>query len=106
MTPGIAEQSAFSEELFAECYRPIPNHLDKTAGFDFGAGGCLFAPATKQFRHVLAQSPRRIWTVLDDDDGRLIIESGLRLDNRLGYLIAERAREDDRRIRIPTARGR
>ncbi len=106
MTRDVAEHPALSEASFAERYRPMPNPLDKSAGFDFGAGGCLFAPTTKEFRHVLAQPPRRIWTVLDDDDGRLIIESGLRLDNRLGYLIAERAREDDRRIRNPASRGR
>ena len=75
------------ENLFIERFDPKPNHLDLTGGFDFGDGCCLFTATGKAFKYVLAQNPRTIWTVVEGDEGQLVIESGLHLVNRLGYLV-------------------
>ena len=83
------------EDTFIETYRPLPNHLDLSASFDFGDGGCLFSSAGKEFRHVLAQDPRRVWTLLEGDNGGLFIGSGLHLVNRLGYIITAEPMQED-----------
>lgn len=80
---------ALDEDTFIDQFRPKPNHLDRMASFDLGQGGCLFACAGKEWRHVLAQNPRTIWTLIEGDNGALVIESGLHLVNRLGYLVTE-----------------
>jgi hypothetical protein len=75
------------EDAFIHRFRPIPNHLEFDSGFDYGNGSCLFSAAGKSFKHVLAQDRRRIWTVIEGDEGQLFIESGLHIVNRLGYII-------------------
>ena len=82
------------EDTFIERFRPKPNHLDFTGGFDFGEGCCLFSSAGKDVKYVLAQRPNTIWTVVEGDDGQLVIESGLHFVNRLGYLVTDVPRED------------
>ena len=43
---------------------------------------------------MLAQKPNTIWTVVEGDDGQLVIESGLHFVNRFGYLVTDVPRED------------
>lgn len=82
------------EDTFVERFRPQRNSLDLTATLDFGDGGCLFSAAGKEFRHVLAQDPRTLWTLVEGDEGSLFIESGLHIANRLGYLVTALPFED------------
>lgn len=81
------EVRRIDEDTFIEKFRPQPNALDLTASLDFGDGGCLYSAAGKEFRHVLAQDPRTLWTLVEGDGDRLFIESGLHIVNRLGYLV-------------------
>lgn len=89
------------EDTFIERFRPQPNPLDLTASVDFGDGGCLFSAAGKEFRHVLAQDPHTLWTLVEGDDGSLFIESGLHIVNRLGYLVTARPFEDGVAYSVP-----
>lgn len=82
------------EDTFITRFGPKPNHLDLSAGFDWGDGGCLFNVTGKEFKHVLAQNPKTIWTVLEGDEGQLFIDSGLHIVNRLGYIVTSNPVED------------
>ena len=42
------------EDTFIERFRPKPNHLDFTGGFDFGDGCCLFS-SVRQGRQIRAR---------------------------------------------------
>ena len=86
MNPQVWTFCTIAQDTFIERFGPKPNHLDLTAGFDFGNGGCLFALAGKELRHVMAQKPRTIWTVIEGDEC-LVIESGMHFVNRLGFLV-------------------
>lgn len=88
------ELRRIDEDTFIEKFRPQRNLLDLTASVDFGDGGCLYSAAGKEFRHILAQDPRTLWTLVGGDDGSLFIESGLHIVNRLGYLVTDRPFED------------
>ena len=87
MSAQVVTTHTIDEDSFIERFGPRPNHLDLQAGCDFGDGGCLFSAAGKEFKYVLAQNPQCIWTLIEGDEGQLVIESGMHLVNRLGYLV-------------------
>lgn len=82
------------EAEFFTRFTPKPNHLDKHATFDSGEGGCLFACTGKELKYVLAQKPRCIWTLVDGDEGQILLVSGLHIVNRIGYLVTGEPAED------------
>ena len=80
-------------------YRPISNHLDKTAAID----GCLFLPFGKQWYFVNQYNYKNIWTLivtdLDEGDGTLWeISSGMHYVNAQGYLVTENPYFEDMNI--------
>ena len=77
------------EEQFVSHFRPVPNHLNDNASFDFGDGGCLFETYGAELDYIRLQPRDHIWTVLDVD-GELMIANGLRYVNRIGYILTER----------------
>jgi hypothetical protein len=86
MTTSDFALITLDEDTFIARFGLVPNHLDPNCGFDLGNGGCLFAPTGAEYRHVKAQDPRTVWTLIEAD-GLLFIESGLHIVNRLGYLV-------------------
>jgi len=77
----VIDQICWDE--FIDSYLPIPNHIDKNAGFD-GHGFETYGP---ELTYVQAQCPQNIWTILDCD-GEIIVSSGYHHVNRLGYIIS------------------
>jgi len=76
------------EGAFIKRFRPIVNHIDPNAGFDFGYGSCLFETYGEEFAFVRAQNVAYVWTLVEAD-GVLYAESSLHFVNRLGYFVAE-----------------
>lgn len=74
---------------FFEKYKPVKNHIDQNAAND----GCMFETYGDELKHVLsiANSPdcRKVWTIMDGDNGSVFIGNGYHLVNRIGYLITE-----------------
>jgi len=68
-----------------EKYKPITNHLDDNASL----GGVMFETYGEELEFVRAQTNKNIWTYQDGDEGSLIITSGFRLIDRIGYVITE-----------------
>lgn len=78
-----------TEDEFTECYPLVPNHINPTAGWAFGeASGCLFETHGEELEFVTRQDPRKVWTLVDGDDGELYVVSGLHLVNRMGYFVS------------------
>lgn len=67
-----------------------PNHLNASAGWALGdaGGGCLFETHGEEFAFVMRQDPRTVWTLLDGDDGDMVLVNGLHFVNRVGYLVS------------------
>lgn len=79
-----------SEAEFDEQFRALPNHLNPTAPWDQGdARGCLFETYGKDYEFIKSHDQRRVWTLVDNNDGTMNILSGHRWINRLGYLITQ-----------------
>jgi hypothetical protein len=94
------------EDDFHEKYSFIPNHLRPNACWTYGDGpGCLFETYGEEHAFVRSQDPRTIWTLLECDDTKELVQSGYHLVNRLGYLISTVPFPDDVHIevRIPLA---
>ncbi len=65
------------------------NHLNPSAGWALGEGrGCLFETHGEEYAFVMRQDPRRVWTLLDGDDGDMYLINGVRFVNRVGYLLS------------------
>jgi uncharacterized protein YlzI (FlbEa/FlbD family) len=52
----------------------------------------LFVPGIRI--ELIRQKPDTVWTLLEGDEGQLVIESGLHVVNRIGYLVTERGIEN------------
>jgi hypothetical protein len=77
------------EDVFDEVYEPIKNHLDDNAGWS----GTLFETYGEEMefvRKVCQENPKRVWTLVDDDNGETVIVAGMHLVNRLGYIITKK----------------
>lgn len=73
-----------------QVFRPTINHVTSNAAFD----GAMFETYGADLDHVLAFANaksvtmrRRVWTLVEDDDGDPVLVNGYRLVNRLGYFI-------------------
>ena len=90
-----------SEDAFAALFKPIANHLNPHASYDWGDGhGTLFETFDEELAFVQSQEPKRIWTLVDGDDGEYI-DSGFHFVNRIGYFITEIAVPDGVMIQVP-----
>ena len=78
-----------SEEEFDDRYPLVPNHLNPSAGWARGEGcGCLFETHGEEFEFVRRYDPRKVWTLVDGDDGDMYLVNGLHVVNRVGYLLS------------------
>jgi len=58
-------------------------------------GGCMYETFGKEVEYVKRKLNKNIWTIVDNEDGELIIIAGFHFVNRLGYLITPEAWEDE-----------
>lgn len=94
-----------SEETFDSVYKPQINHIQRAnhgksvADEDICSfGGTMYETYGKELDYIreLANSGKQnhIWTILDED-GNLVISSGLSLVNRVGYIVTEKPWEKE-----------
>lgn len=75
-------------EHFEEKFKPMKNCLDSNASYD----GCMYETYGKEDEYVSSMAlkePRRVWTVVENDEGELCLVDGWHLVNRIGYIITE-----------------
>jgi hypothetical protein len=78
-----------TEDEFDDRYLLVPNHINPSAGWAIGeAGGCLFETYGEEFAFVRRYDPRKVWTLVDGDDGDMYVISGHHFVNRVGYLLS------------------
>jgi len=78
-----------TEDEFDEQFPLVTNHINPTAGWAHGEStGCLFETHGEEFAYVKRLDPRRVWTLVDGDEGDMYLISGLHFVNRFGYLVS------------------
>lgn len=84
-----------SFESWADEYQPMINHLTAGAAFDglmFETHGNELALAVAYADGSMGRSYRRkVWTLVEDDEGEPVIVEGYHLVNRLGYFLTVKA---------------
>ena len=58
-------------------------------------GGCMYETFGDELAYVKQVPNNRIWTIVDGDGDDLIIIAGYHFVNRLGYLVTDKAWEDE-----------
>lgn len=90
-----------NEDEFDDRYQLVPNHINPSAGWVVGDnGGCLFETHGEEFAFVRRYDPRKVWTLVDGDDGDMYVISGLHYVNRVGYLLSRDPIPDDMTIQV------
>ena len=64
-------------------YKPMTNQFDGSDKFE------TYGKELDYVRSVYDADPRRVWTLVDGDDGNLYIVDGYHLVNRVNYFITE-----------------
>ena len=78
-----------TEDEFDDQYALVSNHINPSATWAFGdAAGCLFETYGEEFEFVRRYDSRKVWTIVDGDDGDMYVVSGLHYVNRVGYLLS------------------
>jgi hypothetical protein len=95
-----------TEDEFDARYTLIPNHINPSATWAIGdAGGCLFGTSGAEFELIRRYDPRKVWTLVDGDDGDLYVVSGLHYVNRVGYLLSREPVPEDTAIQVRIPMG-
>jgi hypothetical protein len=90
-----------TEDEFDARYALVPNHINPSATWAFGDGvGCLFETYGEEFEFVRRYDPKKVWTLVDGDDGDMYVISGLHYDNRVGYLLSREPVPDDTTVEV------
>jgi hypothetical protein len=79
------EYPAWEKELDAweAKYKPVRNRFDNNDKFE------TYGEELDFVRSVYDTDPRRVWTLVDGDDGNLYIVDGYHLVNRVNYFVTE-----------------
>jgi len=77
------EHINFSQWL--QAYQPQPNEFIHDARLS----GLLLEHEGDQWEHVMKTSAAYIWTVFEDDQGKLLMRNGYQVRGRIGYVIGK-----------------
>lgn len=95
----IENPNAISWETFEEKYNPQINHIlkEKYPKDDptelTGWGGIMYETYGDEYdyvREIAQKHPKRVWTLVDGDNGELVIIAGWHYVNRMNYVITEK----------------
>lgn len=92
------KKKASTTDDWIKRYTPFVNRFvnesNPHAGWGFDGKPHLFETYGPELVFVRKQEPRRIWTLIDGEDGRNWLVAGYHLVNRIGYVVTEEPWED------------
>lgn len=80
-----------SYEEWVDKYIPIRNTIKKNAPYD----GTMFETFGLELDFVKKADEKKVWTLVDGDNGSVVIVAGYHHVNRIGYFITEKTWHDD-----------
>jgi hypothetical protein len=84
-------------EAWEAKYQPIKNHITDENDDKFETYG----EELNYVRSIVDTEPRRVWTLVDGEDGNLYIVDGYHLVNRLNYFITKKPLEGNGFLEVP-----
>ena len=91
-------QLTMLEDDWRAHYKPLVNHLDDNAGWQDDEGrGILFETYGDELEFVLGCNPACVWTYCDNEDGDLVLVSGMYAFEMgvIGYFVTQVPVADD-----------
>ena len=88
-----------TEDEFYKKFNMVKNHIDDNASFD----GCMFETYGEEVRYVgkmVQENPKKVWTIIDDNEGHMFFSTGCHLVNRVGYFITEEEYEEEIEVQL------
>jgi hypothetical protein len=83
-------------------YQPIKNHFTQKQKGEFVEDKFeTYGQELDYVRSVADTEPRRVWTLVDGEDGNLYIVDGYHLVNRVNYFITKEPLEGDGYMEVP-----
>lgn len=86
------EPTLLNWEDFCARFAPVRNHLDANAPFD----GLMFETYGAELAFIEQANvdrPLNVWTIVEDDDGELVVVDGMHWVNRFGFILTDVGRE-------------
>ena len=87
-------------EAWEAKYQPIKNHIASEKGEDDDKFE-TYGRELDYVRSVADTEPRRVWTLVDGEDGNLYIVDGYHLVNRINYFITKEPLEGNGFLEVP-----
>ena len=88
--PTTPAFTAMSYSDWVEAYQPQPNTTTPNAPFDgtmYETFGADLEVIFKRASNINAVARRKVWTLVENDDGDWIVVDGYQRVNRMGYFI-------------------
>jgi hypothetical protein len=82
-------------EQWLEQFKPIANLFNQDAPYD-GLMFETYGDEHSKVQELAGIHPLRVWTVVEGDEGDLVITNGYHYVNRIGYFITELPAESDK----------
>ena len=75
-----------TEEQFYENYTVCENHISGEESF-----GGMYETYGEEDKYIrnLSRTSKRVWTIVEGDNGKLFFSSGYHFVNRIGYIVTE-----------------
>lgn len=89
-------------DAWEEKYKPIKNQFSKKQEGEFVEDKFeTYGQELDYVRSIVNTEPRRVWTLVEGDEGDLYIVDGYHHVNRLNYFITENPLEGDGFMEVP-----
>lgn len=82
--------------MWEQSFLPQQNRLNPRAKF----GGRLFEHRDAQWAYIVGQYAQNLWTMVEEDDGTLVLRNGLFVKGRRGYFHCERMSNTRELLRV------
>jgi hypothetical protein len=84
-----------------EAFLPVQNEINVHAKY----GGRFFVHEGEEWQHVVGHFAQQIWTMVEEEDGTLVLRNGVYVKNRRGYFLCERMHNPREFFRVPVPAG-
>lgn len=83
--------------VWEQSFLPVENSLNVHAKF----GGRFFEHAGEEWDHVVGHYAQQIWTMVEEEDGSLVLRNGVYVKGRRGYFLCERMHNPREFFKVP-----
>jgi hypothetical protein len=93
----VYELKTMDWNTWKNAFLPQPNSFNSAAKID----GKFFEHEGQQWEFISSQHAQQLWTMVEEEDGTLVLRNGVYVKRRRGYFFCERWHNPRELFRIP-----